>query len=216
MPATDAFKPVPRWREGRRPGVCPSASASDSAAALVLCALLAGCAVRLPDTVRSTQPALITLSDSSGEAGGVQLIVLGIDGAVPPKAGPYIDPTKGGPADRSYEPGTVIASPPLRPARSDFAVEPGKRELSLVFGMPGRDWLNLLAVTRAKGSEATGVRIEVQPGCQYQLAAKLTVLSGREIRPEVRWVRPIPAQYGLPAAARCPAPRDVPLELIRN
>ena len=177
--------------------------------------LLAGCAVRVPDKVSTTQPALVSLVDTTGQAGGVQLIVLAIDGAVPPKAGPVIDPSKGA-ADRTYEPGTVISKPALRPARWDFAVDAGTRELSLVFALPAGDLLNLLAVTRAKGSDATGLRINVVPGCQYQIAATLTVLGGRDIRPEVRLVRPIPGQFGLPPATSCPAARDVTVALVRS
>ena len=177
---------------------------------------LAGCAVKLPDKLSTTQPALISLIDTAGQAGGVQLIVLSIDGEVPPKAGPVIDPSKGGPADRTYPAGIVISQPPLRPNRSDFAVDAGTRELALVFAVPGKDLLNLLAVTRGKSSDATGVRITVQPGCQYQIAASMTVFGGRDVRPEVRLVRPIPAQFGLPAAAGCPAPRDVPVTLVRG
>ena len=186
------------------------------AAAVLVPIVMAACAVKLPDKVSTAQPALISLIDIAGQDGGVQLIVLTIDGTVPPKAGPVIDASKGGPADRRYEAGTVISRPALRPARWDFAVDAGTRELSLLFAMPARDLLNLLAVTRGKGSEATGIRINVLPGCQYQIAASLTVLGGREIRPEVRLVRPIPAQFGLPAAARCPASTDVAVETVRS
>lgn len=186
-------------------------------AAVVLAATaLAGCAVKLPDKLATTQPAVITLIDTAGQDGGVQLIVLAIDGAVPPKAGPYIDPSVGGPADRTYPAGTVISRPQLRPARWNFAVDAGTRELSLVFAVPGKDLLNLLAVTRARGSDATGLRITVQPGCEYQIAATLTVVGGRDPRPEVRNVRPIPSQFGLPAATNCPASRDVPVTLVRG
>ena len=187
-----------------------------SIAALGSLSLLLGCAVQVPDKLSSSQPALISLADATGEAGGVQLIVMAIDGARPGKAGPVIDASKGGPSDRSYEAGTVISQPPLRPSRWDFAVDPGSRDLSLLFAVPGKDLLNLLAVTRAQGSEATGLRINVVPGCQYQIAATLTVLGGREIRPEVRWVRPIPSQFGLPAAVTCPARQDVLVTLVRS
>ena len=186
-------------------------------AALLAAMFLVGCAVKLPqDKLSTAQPALITLIDTSGQDGGVQLIVLAIDGAVPPKAGPYIDPSIGGPADRTYPAGTVISRPPLRPARWNFAVDAGTRELSLVFAVPGKDLLNLLAVTRARGSDATGLRITVQAGCEYQIAATLTVVGGRDPRPEVRSVRPIPSQFGLPAASSCPASRDVPVTLVRG
>ena len=177
---------------------------------------LIGCAVKLPDKLATTQPAVITLIDTAGQAGGVQLIVVAIDGAVPPKAGPYLDPSVGGPADRKYPAGTVISQPPLRPARWNFAVDAGTRELSMVFAIPGKDLLNLLAVTRARGSDATGLRITVQAGCEYQIAATLTVAGGRDPRPEVRNVRPIPSQFGVPAASTCPAPRDVAVALVRS
>ena len=184
--------------------------------AVLTALLLGGCAIRLPDPVRAAQPAVITLNDSAREAGGVQLIVLAIDGAVPPKAGPVIDSSRGGPADRTYEAGTVVSQPPLRPARWNFAVDGGTRELALVFAVPGSGFLNLLALTRAKGSEAVGVRLTVQPGCEYQIAAKLTLATGRDFVPEVRSVRPIPSQFGLPAAANCPDRRDVLISLTRS
>lgn len=194
----------------------PVRSRARLAAVVLAATALAGCAVKLPDRLATTQPAVITLIDTAGQDGGVQLIVLAIDGAAPPKAGPYIDPSVGGPADRTYPAGTVISRPQLRPARWNFAVDAGTRELSLVFAVPGKDLLNLLAVTRARGSDATGLRITVQPGCEYQIAATLTVVGGRDPRPEVRNVRPIPSQFGLPAATSCPAARDVPVTLVRG
>jgi hypothetical protein len=45
---------------------------------------------------------------------------------------------------------------------------------------------------------------------------KLTVLGGREYEPVVQWVRPIPAQMGLPAAQSCPQASNVPVTLLYN
>ncbi len=216
MPETCSHAPAPKAPAHLAPRAKPSMTLGRLAAVVLASMTLSGCAVKLPDKLSTAQGAVITLIDTAGQDGGVQLIVLTIDGAVPPKAGPYLDPSVGGPADRTYPAGTVVSRPPLRPARWNFAVDAGTRELSLVFAVPGRDLLNLLAVTRARGSDATGLRITVQPGCEYQIAASLTAAGGRDPRPEVRNVRPIPSQFGLPAAANCPTSRDVPVTLVRS
>ena len=190
-----------------------------TAAALVAMAVaaLAGCAApRMPEAAAIARPALVSLFDSQGSADGVQLIVHAIDGRRPAGAGRAKSSSGSALAGEDDTPGTIIAQPPLRPGRWDFAVEPGSRRLDLIFAVPGSAWLNLAAVTRGRGSEATGIEIETVAGCQYLLAAKLTVASGRDYAPEVRLVRPIPATYGLPRSETCPQAREVAVRIVRG
>jgi hypothetical protein len=170
----------------------------------------------LPNETGVAQPAVVSVVDDSTENYGVQPIVLTIDGKTPSRSGVAIPLDGSGSNNRDYSAGTVLATPSLRPASWDFAVAPGQRQIGLVFAIPGREILNWAAITRARGSEATGVAIDVEAGCQYQIAAKLTLIGGRDYEPLVRYVRPIPAQMGLPAAASCPNARDVPIRLIYN
>ena len=177
---------------------------------------LTGCVTVVPNDTSVPNPAVISFTDAAQSGFEVQPILMTIDGIAPRKAGVAASINGSGPSDRDYGVGTIVASPPLRPAAWDFAVEPGNRNLGLLFAVPGRGLLNLALVTRGRGSEATGLSIDVVPGCQYQIAVKLTVLGGRDYEPVVQWVRPIPTQMGLPAALECPAPSQVPLALTRN
>ncbi len=178
--------------------------------------LLGGCATRLPEASGLVDAAVLTMADANLSTDGVQLILHSIDGVRPERAGPAPRTSGGGASPDEYEPGTVVSQPPLRPGRWDFAVAPGTRRVSMIFAVPGSGLLNLAVVTRGRGSEATGVSIDVVPGCQYTLGAKLTLLSGRDYQPELRGVRPIPTSYGVKPAASCPAPRDVPLRILRD
>jgi hypothetical protein len=179
-------------------------------------AVIAGCVTPVVNETGTSQPAIVSVVDDRGENYGVQPIVLTIDGRKPRGSGVAIPVDGSGSSDRNYEAGTVLASPPLLPAAWDFAVAPGTREIGLIFAVPGRELFNWAVVTRGKGSEATGVSIDVQPGCQYEIATKLTLVGGRDYEPIVRYVRPIPTQMGLPAAASCPQARDVQIRLIYN
>lgn len=200
----------PHQPAGRRRSAC--------ACLAVVAALLGigGCATRLPEAGSLTDAAVLTVADANLSTDGVQLIVHSIDGTRPERAGPAPRSDGGSSRAGDYEPGTVVSQPPLRPGRWDFAVAPGSRRVSMIFAVPGSGLLNLAAVTRGRGSEATGVAIDVLPGCQYTLGAKLTVLSGRDYQPELRGVRPIPASYGVKPAGSCPAPRDVALRILRD
>ena len=178
--------------------------------------MLVGCATPLPEAAKLTDAAVITVADANLGTDGVQLIVHSIDGVRPERAGPARRGDGSSAAAEDDEPGTVISQPPLRPARSDFAVAPGTRRVAMIFAVPGSGLLNLALITRGRGSEATGVALDVVPGCQYTLGAKLTLATGRDYRPEIRGVRPIPASYGVKPAASCPAPRDVALRVLRD
>jgi len=176
--------------------------------------LLGGCAIRLPEASAIADAAVLTLDEANLSTDGVQLIVHDIDGRRPEKAGPVASGDRITAAE--YSPGTVVSQPPLRPARSSFAVAPGERRIGLIFAVPGSGLLNLLAVTRARGSEATGISLVMAPGCQYIISAKLTLATGRDFKPEVRTVRPIPAQFGVKPAVSCPSPRDVVITVLRD
>lgn len=177
---------------------------------------LGGCVTPVMNETNVAEPAVISFTDAAQAGFEVQPILMTIDGVVPRKAGVAAPSNGSGSSNRDYDVGTVIASPPLRPAGWDFAVAPGSRKLGILFAVPGSGLLNLFAVTRGQSSEATGLAIDVVPGCQYQIAIKLTVLGGRDYEPVVQWVRPIPAQMGLPAASNCPSPSDVSVALIQS
>ena len=177
---------------------------------------LTGCVTPVANETNIANPAVISFTDASQAGFEVQPILMTIDGVAPRKAGVAAPINGSGPSDRNYGVGTIVASPALRPAGWDFAVAAGNRQLGLLFAVPGNGLLNLFAVTRGQSSEATGLSIDVMSGCQYQIAVKLTVLGGRDYEPVVQWVRPIPTQMGLPAAADCPLPRDVNVALIKS
>jgi hypothetical protein len=185
-----------------------------TASSLAVTTLLAACATTIVNDTGTPQPAVITLTDDSGENYGVQLIIQEIDGVAPNGAGVQLGMNGTGPMDNDYGLGTTIAEPPLRPARWDFAVAPGERKIGMTFAIPGDEFANWAVVTRGRGSEATGMVISVVPGCQYQIAAKLTLIGGTDFEPIVRWVRPIPTSYGLPAATSCPRADDVSIRLM--
>ena len=177
---------------------------------------LYGCVTPVVNETSSANPAVISFTDAAREGFEVQPIMMTIDGVAPRRAGVAPPLNGSGSSNRDYDVGTIVASPPLRPAGWDFAVAPGNRQLGVLFAVPGSGLLNLFAITRGQGSEATGMSINVVPGCQYQIAVKLTVLGGREYEPVVQWVRPIPAQMGLPAAANCPSASDVTVVVTKS
>jgi hypothetical protein len=177
---------------------------------------LSACVSPVVNETGDAQPAILSVVDSSQENYEVQPIVLTIDGRSVRKAGVAIPTDGSGPSDRDYPAGTVIATPALRPAAWDFAVAPGQRNIGLIFAIPGKGLLNWIVNTRAKGSEAIGVTLPLVGGCQYQIAVNLTTLGGRDFEPIVRYVRPIPQQMGLPAAANCPRASSVPISLTKD
>ncbi len=187
-------------------------------ALLISCASLAlsGCVTPVSNETNVAQPAVVSFTDATQEGFEVQPILMTIDGIAPRKAGVAAPINGSGPMDRDYGVGTIIASPALRPAAWDFAVEPGKRQLGILFAVPGNGLLNLLAVTRGRSSEAVGLSVDVVAGCQYQIAVKLTVAGGRDYEPVVQWVRPIPNQMGLAAATSCPSPSAVGISVIKS
>ena len=177
---------------------------------------LTGCVTPIVNETDVDQPSIVSIVDASQENFDVQPIVLTIDGSTPRRAGVAIPVDGSGASDRNYPAGTVIATPPLRPAAWDFSVAPGQRKIGLVFAIPGGGLINWVVNTAGRGSEATGRTLPVEAGCQYQIAVKLTTMGERDFEPIVRYVRPIPTTMGLPAATSCPRASDVPISLIMD
>ena len=177
---------------------------------------LSGCATTMPEAAGLRDAAVLSVQTSGTNVDGVQLIVFDIDGKRPEGFGPAPKTQGSSSSADEYGTGTVISQPPLTPRRTDFALAPGTRRIGLIFAVPGSALLNLAIVTRGRSSEATGIELDVVAGCQYTVAAKLTLASGRDYRPEVRAVNPAPARYGVAAAATCPTARDVRITLVRG
>jgi hypothetical protein len=189
---------------------------SSSIAIILAGVVTSGCVSNVKNETTVSQPAIVTLVDSSQQNFEVQPIVLTIDGLAPRKAGVAVPLDGSGSSNRDYTAGTIVATPALRPAAWDFAIAPGQRNIGLIFAIPGNGLLNWFVNTAGRGSEATGINLVVEAGCQYAIAVKLTTLGGRDFEPVVSYVRPIPAQMGLPAAASCPRASEVPISLSRS
>lgn len=185
---------------------------------LLFCSALAlsACATTV-DPRGIANPAVVSVYDVDPESDAVHLIVVSIDGQRPPGAGPAprADGTSGSFAGE-FEAGTLLGKPAPRPNRWSFAVEPGVRRIGLMFAIGEDGFVNYLFNTGLRGSDATGVQLNLQPGCEYVLYAQLTTIGGRDYVPRAITVRPIPQNYGLPAAVSCPNARDVDVALIRD